>query len=304
MLGGNTSRAKVPSLSPSDASLLSTASEHFNPPKPFHIASPLPSIIPSEPTLNLENISLDAPSNHGSKSRGEYFLNKKIPQLYTLISLLPPPPDDRGMKVLDVGGGRGDLVMNILDYYKRSFPLRKNLDDVVYVNDNNAASLDTIGLNSDFKNSIKLISADFNTFSIPDSASDGFDVTLALHACGSLSDLVLQRAFSFTKTKIIIVPCCYSKCRAERGSDFLAAAANDNDNEDKNRFDLARICQLCERNDDADTSSKAMAIINELRVRLCRTSSGADWEWEVRTFDREISPKNYVLVGKRLTNRK
>ncbi|GMI35760.1 hypothetical protein TrRE_jg13088 [Triparma retinervis] len=188
--------------------------------------------------------------------------------------------------------------MNILDYYKQNFPHRTK-DDMIYVNDNNATSLDTItsGENSDFDNSIKLISDDFNTFSLPDCANDGFDVTVALHACGSLSDLVLQRAFKFTKTRIVIVPCCYSKCRAERGSDFFAAAASE---DKKEELDYVRICQLCERNDDADTSSKAMAIINELRLRLCRMNSGADgWEWEVCTFDREISPKNYVLVGKR-----
>lgn len=119
---------------------------------------------------------------------------------------------------------------------------------------------------------ISLVIGDFTTYEPED---DRYDITIALHACGNLTDSIVNRAVQWSRKAIVVVPCCYGKITPSHALNFLS-----------------------ERNQQPAISEKAMHVINE--NRLMNLNQFVGWEWELYRFPRLFSAKNIVIFGKKV----
>mmetsp|Transcript_3404 Transcript_3404/g.9531 ORF Transcript_3404/g.9531 Transcript_3404/m.9531 type:complete len:738 (-) Transcript_3404:2620-4833(-) len=178
-------------------------------------------------------------SGRHPKTRREYLRDKKWPQLDWLVKRLGPILETlrkkhegseprfrrrrRRIEILDVGGGRGDIAVAVAEAF----------DDVrVTVVDVNESSLvggrayyesrkqwwtNTSGkIHGESQNEDEDEDEDDRVVFVCDDFADyaksveRFDVVLAWHACGDLSDLALECSLERSGA-FVICPCCYTK---------------------------------------------------------------------------------------------
>eukprot|EP00536_Pseudo-nitzschia_multiseries_P011420 jgi/Psemu1/28843/gm1.28843_g len=175
------------------------------------------------------------PSGRHPKTRREYLEDKKWPQLDWLVTRLAPivrtlrarhdnnnnnnnnnSRRGRRLEILDVGGGRGDIAVAVAE----AFP-----DVRVTVVDVNESSLvggrayyesrkewwnkssDSDSSDDDGDDRVVFVCDDFGDYS---RTVERFDIVLAWHACGDLSDLALECSLDRSGA-FVICPCCYTK---------------------------------------------------------------------------------------------
>ena len=226
--------------------------------------------IPQLSTAHFTLSSKDQKSSRGSLTRYDYYLQKKIPQIQYMIQRVLKTLDGSNTtivtakhpyRILDVGGGRGDLSI-LLDYTLVILRLRSSSTT------SNVASTETPHMIPDHfhitvvdrnQKSLRigeqyakhifhtLLGIDYGTFitfqccdfikdyitsrsSATRNGADSshpilatqqqteFDLIVALHACGDLTDAALYYATQVSHQQIpnrrpefIICPCCYNK---------------------------------------------------------------------------------------------
>ena len=94
------------------------------------------------------------------------------------------------MTIVDVGGGRGDLALNLVDDLRRR---GRGPGDRVVVVDVNGPSLDAGRSHGDA--AITWVEADFRAFAWETHVPGGAFATVGLHTCGSLADLNSWHAY-------------------------------------------------------------------------------------------------------------
>jgi len=172
---------------------------------------------------------------------------------------------------------------------------------------------------------MRFICADFQAFIHKYSAMENsnskenipfFDVVVALHACGDLSDLALQFAHQIG-AKFVICPCCYSKrffnvepTWAQYYKDtyyFQNHKGDDKDGDDAEAENsIKTVRRLAELNERPEISQRAMHVINSLRLQALQKQQ-ADNSQDVAVlqtknmtleeYENTFSKRNIVLVG-------
>ena len=276
LLGG-ACRARKPRRDAGDAALVEGLLASA-PPAPRRLPPPA---LPPAPRTNLAGTEAGAPSLRGATTRRSYLREKKLPQVYTVFELLAPHLPPHPVTIVDVGGGRGDLALNLVDDLRRR---GRGPGDRVVVVDANGPSLDAGRSHGDA--AITWVEADFRAFAWETHVPGGAFATVGLHTCGSLADLVLNAAAAHSD-HCVVVPCCYSKC-VPALSPWLPRLDGGGE----------RLCRLCERNDDYGTSFGAMRVVQAARLRALEARNPG-WTWESVQMDRAYSKKNLILVGHR-----
>lgn len=255
--------------------------------------------------LNLPDGDASLRSSRGDRCRLDYLHGKKEPQVKWMVHRLFETigANHRPVRVVDVGGGRGDLAVRIA----RELLNRGMRDSRVTVVDRNAPSLragydfaEKMNVNSimDFVND------DFDSFSGSFTTEEGYDLyVVALHACGDLTDIALE----FARTKnagFVCVPCCFGKFfnRDWKGgwSSFIPAAVDSGTSLVYDRYELGSLAEKEPR----QCSWATMKAINTLRLcsvleivpDSCRPSSD-QWRLSLEAFSKNYSMRNMVLCG-------
>ena len=226
--------------------------------------------------LNAENTI----STHGFLTRGEYIEGKKMKQVAWFISRIKAT-NKSPRHILDVGGGRGDLAVQLAVEFKKS---------LVTVVDQNESSLNAgeeysgkLGVSErmtfwhgDFRDFIRQYQKD--------DESNPIDYVVALHACGDLSDLALEFANKID-SDFLVCPCCYTK-------QYLKPYVPPWYKLCETPGDLNTLKKLAELNERPDISRRACNIINSMRV-----VSLDRHEVHVEEYDPISSKRNIALVG-------
>jgi len=158
-----------------------------------------------------------------------------------------------------------------------------------------------------------------------------YDLVVALHACGGLTDAVLLHAL-FLEAAFIVCPCCFTKLRrAKKTIVSLEDASIGYANEISKCFEPAATHK--ERTQDAgsteaglfaehfgafmdllcllaesplrDASWTAMVAVNSLRFRALQrlhSCNDAHLTLQMKQFDASYSLRNIVLFGERTTS--
>ncbi|CAJ1400868.1 unnamed protein product, partial [Effrenium voratum] len=226
-----------------------------------------------------------AGSARGPLSRGEYCHGKKWPQIRWFLRRLRA--FDAFSHVLDVGGGRGDLAMQIA----AAFDARVTVVDV------NDPSLQA-GREAAAKRHLAI---DFMNLDFGDEGSrerlPAVDMVVALHACGGLSDAVLEFARQ-RQVPFLVCPCCHLKHQHLEPANgwssllpFLAKETGPNPPEEAQT--LRQLAEL----DRRDISFRALKVIAALRLQAI------GWNQRLRCtlgmFPEEFSQRNLVIIGER-----
>jgi Methyltransferase domain len=192
--------------------------------------------------------------------RIDYIRHKKNPQISWFVQRIYELYNgnwDQPLNILDVGGGRGDLSRVLAEYFTAA------RITIVDVNESSLiAGRESCG---DFLNRMAFVHQDFACFPI-----QKFDLVVALHACGGLSDRALQYAEA-SQAAFVVCPCCYTKRNP--------------------RCVVHRLAELMDG--PPEIPRRAQHIINSNRLRTieyCFTS--------LEEYDISFSKRNMVLVGK------
>lgn len=268
--------------------------------------------------LNIPDADERIPSARGELTRGEYLHGKKEPQVAWILNklfgqIITEKRIGQVYHILDVGGGRGDLSVRIAIELKR----RRLEGSSVTIVDRNSQSLragaqfaERMGVAS----IMEFVDEDFIDFSDRDRPTREVQlVVVALHACGSLTDLALGYAEKH-HAAFVCVPCCFSKisinCPVESeverpGSDWLSVLSRSfpvwHDAPEGGLERAALLCKMAER-EPREGSWRAMKAINT--IRLCSIVLGVpndkglpSWTLSLESFSRNFSMRNMALCG-------
>jgi hypothetical protein len=152
-----------------------------------------------------------APSTRGPQTRGDYMHGRKWPQVCWMneaIEKLVTVRSAHGSKpgvgcfqhILDVGGGRGDLALQVA----QQFPSSR-----VTVIDQNRQSLEQgrAGAHRLQLTNLSFVEGDFTSVQLAPALKD-VDLVVALHACGGLTDAILKFSTS-REVPFLVCPCCF-----------------------------------------------------------------------------------------------
>lgn len=225
---------------------------------------------------NLPEGAEDSISHHHKLTRAQYLENKKNNQTLWFVERLKQF-NSAPKCVLDVGGGRGDLAVQIALEFKET---------TVIAVDCNRSSIDAGKVYAKamgVEDRLEFVEMNFSQYVHDyDKSNQQVDCVVALHACGDLSDMAL----SFARTvgcNFIICPCCYPKrylapfvphwhqyCKAD---------------------EVDSLTRLVELDDRREVSRRAMVVINSMR------RSAFDENVRLEEFDCKISRRNITLIG-------
>jgi len=231
-----------------------------------------------ESVVNLPDGANDLVSAHGKLTRSEYLETKKNNQATWFIERIKQF-EKLPTRFLDVGGGRGDLAVQIALHFPEA---------LVVVVDNNESSVlagREYAAKCGVENRIEFCCVNFSDYMEEyDAGCQGcVDFVLALHACGDLSDMALSFASS-RQCNFIICPCCYPKRYLAPFVPHWHGFCTD-----RERDSLSRLVEL---DDHREVSRRAMLVVNSMRKTAFEKQNV-----ELEEFDDKISKRNIALVG-------
>ena len=231
---------------------------------------------------------------------GTWWQRNKRPQLEFMAqqiqAVVQAHPDygTRKLSILDVGGGKGVLA----NY------LAKVLGDDVFIKVIDIAS----GAVKNGMMRAKRLDLPTVKFCVGDASlyNEPMDVVVALHACGTLSDVALSHAVNHGAS-FVVCPCCFRsnphlkvpimQQDSIEGTEFLSA--QEWLGVSVNAYETMKL--LAEVQGDTKLASEAMHTICAMRAAAVQrhAQSQVRLNVEIKTFPISFSTRNFCLVGTR-----
>jgi hypothetical protein len=215
--------------------------------------------------------------------RHHYAEKKKRPQVKTMIKLVQEVVQS-GQTIIDVGGGRGDLGIALA----KTFPGHQVL---VYepnrpsCDQGRARATDLGFSNIAFKcEPLEALARKLGNPQYGVERQDGRrPLLVSLHACGGLSDAILEVCGTF-KLTFCLCTCCFASFPQLRPKEVCS------------REDYLFLSRIAETNELVDGAQYcATRIINSLRVKAYL---GSNWSVRLYRFPKEWSGRNFVIQGR------
>ena len=282
------------------------------PPPPSPLPPPATAASRGEKVLEglLSRLIKNIPSTNAQERarREAYMRRKKWPQIQWMVSqaeamvaAIRAKRNSRPLRVADIGAGRGDLSLALaLTFPDCDFA-------VIDVNESSLRQGEALAKRLGARN-VRFLLQDVACVSAFNGSAP-FDLFVGLHACGGLTDAILDQVCEqAAPASFLICTCCFGKNKELRPERFRGGVfgAGGGDCEGV----LCRLADSCEY----AVSSKAMHAVNAGRLGVVASvlgdrEGGGDTggghggegalECELRTFPREWSPRNMVLYGLR-----
>ena len=269
-----------------------------------HIAAEAPGVFlgPCEPVLNVDG---------GDARRVRYIEERKRPQIQWMLARVRDMDARRARggfrQIVDIGGGRRDLALAV------AFTRPAAAVTVVDVNAGalaagrqrcQAAGLANVRFLERSVEALDLAETLAELGAGPgaggggrardDSGGEGRGagdlLLLGLHACGGLSDAILQLAAD-RGCSFLLCTCCFASNAALR--DVLAPGGWPG----VSGGDGEALCRLAESADDRGVAERSMHSVNALRLRRLQTRGGYGGGVGLLAFNPAFSPRNLVLQG-------
>jgi hypothetical protein len=239
-------------------------------------------------------------------SDGSRWRRKKRPQLDWMVDQIQqvceshPDFGSRPINILDIGGGRGHLA-NYLASVLGQEAAR------VYVIDIDSSTVRNGQMDAKRRNlsNIQFGIGDASQQSSLDTLlpnGSKYDVIVALHACGGLSDVALGHAVA-NQASFVITPCCF---RSNPQLKVLQRHPDEDHFElvtpsqflgmtDKDMISLASSAEL---QGDMEISGKAIHTLCAVRAKAVKNQHSKLADVSIKTFPLCFSTRNFCLVGK------
>mmetsp|Transcript_3935 Transcript_3935/g.7562 ORF Transcript_3935/g.7562 Transcript_3935/m.7562 type:complete len:940 (-) Transcript_3935:2963-5782(-) len=246
-------------------------------------------------------------------TEGSRWSSKKRPQLEFMAQQVKEVVEShadfgsRPLNILDVGGGRGYLsnylsmifgtdvaTVHVIDIDSRAIKnglvdaKRKGLKNVYYGVGDASSSSDVAKL-------------------VENETYPNYDIIVALHACGALSDVALGHAVS-NAASFVITPCCFMS------NPFLRVALSPRLGQDEKTVkrpcewlgleeeNMLALTKAAELQGDMAVAGEAIHSLCALRARAVKrywSETNSEYlDIRIKTFPIEFSTRNYCIVGK------
>jgi SAM-dependent methyltransferase len=145
---------------------------------------------------------------------GNVFKNAqdKYRQINHYVDILSPLikslPQDKRLKVVDMGSGKGYLTFALYDYLKNVLDLQTDVTGVEFRADL-VALCNKIAEHSDFTG------LHFEEGTIEKYDGENIDMLIALHACDTATDDAIVKGITGNAGLIVVAPCCHKQVRRE-----------------------------------------------------------------------------------------
>ena len=216
--------------------------------------------------------------------------------------------DEEPIHVIDIGAGRGDLALALALTFKDCRFV------VIDVNEKSLCQGKDLARRLQIEN-IRFVLQDVKTIHV--FLDTTFDLYIGLHACGGLTDAILEQALlQSVPASFLICTCCFGKNKSLRSDQFRAimfdgkSSVADGDVHHKEDAEYEHV--VCKLADSCayEVSFKAMHLVNAGRLKVVRNTivkdkgKGEDIQRDnnniclgLKTFPKEWSPRNMVLYG-------
>jgi len=251
---------------------------------------------------------------HKKGREGSRWQRAKRPQLEWMKNQIQevvqthPDYKARPLNVLDIGGGRGHLANYLAS-------VLSNNTVNVHVVDINSDAVKKGMANAKRRNiSVHYTVGDASSATLLNellgsekASKQKFDVVVALHACGALSDVALGYA-SLNEAAFVITPCCF------RSNPHLLVLSSNHKMvlpsiwQGVDSRDIEVLKQVAELQGDINTARLAMHSICAIRakaaqrhhilVRQGKSNPALDLKVRIKEFPMKFSTRNLCLVGK------
>ena len=260
---------------------------------------------PSEMASKASQILASSGTPLRTSPEGSRWQRKKKPQLQWMLGQIEqvirshPEYGQRPLRLVDVGGGKGNLSNLLAETFGEEFVTVQVVDISQSAVRNGQMRAMRRGLGN-----IRYDAQDATTLDV-----SGVDVVVALHACGALSDVALGHA-AREGAGFVICPCCF---RSNPQLRVALPAPSLKDDIELVTVDewlhvesaaYESLIQLAELQGDIGMSSTAMHSICGLRARAVqRCWQNSRWRHEIqisttiKSFPIGFSTRNLCLVG-------
>jgi SAM-dependent methyltransferase len=239
-------------------------------------------------------------------SDGSRWRRKKRPQLDWMIDQIQqvceshPDFGSRPLNILDIGGGRGHLA----NYLASTLGQEAAQVYVIDIDSSTVRNGQTDAKRRNLDNIQFGIGDASKQASVDSLLSDGskYDIIVALHACGGLSDVALGHAIA-NQASFVITPCCF------RSNPHLKVLQQKRDEDDfqlvtPSQFlgltdeDMILLASSAELQGDMEISGKAIHTLCAVRAKAVKKQHSTLANVNIKTFPIQYSTRNFCLVGK------
>lgn len=178
---------------------------HSKPSDIIHDRQKKRAIASSKPYLQALNLT-DAEGNVYKSAQDKYR------QINHYIEVLSPMLNDMkgesGLRVADMGSGKGYLTFALYDYLTNVLGIEAEVTGVEFRED-------LVALCNDIAQKSGFDRLRFACGSIGDFDSSGMDILIALHACDTATDDAIAKGIQGDAKLIVVAPCCHKQIRRE-----------------------------------------------------------------------------------------
>jgi len=161
-------------------------------------------VAPGRPYLIRLGVSSLSGNVH-DKSQAKY---RQINKYVEILDRLLKPYLDKGLKIVDMGSGKGYLTFALYDHLVNT--LEKNVSIAgVELRKNLVEQTTEVSTDLGFEN-LSFIDKD-----IADIPATDIDVIIALHACDIATDIAIAKGIESQSEVIVVAPCCHKQIRKE-----------------------------------------------------------------------------------------
>lgn len=116
--------------------------------------------------------------------------------------------ENKNLKIVDMGSGKGYLTFATYDYFKNILGL-----DIEVIGVDTKSEL--VGLCNDIAKSCDFNGLKFVNGWIGEYQPDDVDILIALHACNTATDEAIYKGISARASLIVVAPCCHQEIRPQ-----------------------------------------------------------------------------------------
>ncbi len=144
------------------------------------------------------------------KDKGDKYkqIKKFVEIIDGLIKKNPQVLNQKPLRVVDMGSGKGYLTFALYDYLVNTSKLDAQVIGVE-IRENLIELCNNIATNSDFNN-LSFEKGFINNYDLPET-----DVLIALHACDTATDDAIAKGIQANAELIICAPCCHKQIRKQ-----------------------------------------------------------------------------------------
>lgn len=125
-----------------------------------------------------------------------------------LSSMLEKLPDNKALKILDMGSGKGYLTFALYDYLTNSLQKEAHITGIEH-------RAELVDFCTSIAHKAQFEHLNFVQAMIEEYETEAMDILIALHACDTATDAAIAKGIRGEAQLVVVAPCCHKQIRRE-----------------------------------------------------------------------------------------